>query len=89
MTTAKLTKSSIIRGMCELADAREQIPTHRQWDDWDERPCSSGAVMNRFGSWDKALAAAGLPRYPPGAPQSSVRSALYRKHIEMKARGVP
>lgn len=85
----KLTESTIAEAMCELAETRKEVPTEEQWADWSKRPCGTTAVKDRFGSWDKALAAAGLPRNPPGPRPASLRSALYRKHIELKAKGVP
>lgn len=87
--TPKLTESTIVEAIRNLAETLKQVPTEEQWGDWDGRPCGTTAVKDRFGSWDKALAAAGLPRNPPGPRPASLRSALYRKHVELKAKGMP
>lgn len=82
--TVELTKDVITDAILELAEESEEIPTKRMWEHWNRSPCGATAVRDRFGGWTDALAAAGLPRNPPGPMTAEVRAALYRRHLELE-----
>lgn len=63
--------------LTDIADERQRIPTLHDWNTWDDRPCSSNAVKNAFGSWNDALDAAGLAVVPLHASKL-VRAAAYQ-----------
>lgn len=84
--TSETSKDEIIDAIRELAADKGQVPTKRMWLRWDGSPCGVTGIRERFGGWDDALAAAELPRSPPGPVTSEVRSALYQKHIETEVR---
>ena len=53
-------KQKIIFSIKAIADDINKVPTRRAYNKHPLRFCSCATVMNRFGSWDNALKAAGL-----------------------------
>lgn len=76
LSMTETTPEQVTTALNALANEIQCIPTREDWDHWDGRCCASATVMNMFGDWQSAVAAADLPTVASHAPRA-VRDAVF------------
>lgn len=61
-----------------LADELGRVPNTGEWNGWEDRFCYSDRIQERYGSWEDALEAAGIPVVPLRAPDA-IRQIAYER----------
>ena len=65
----------LVRELQHAADAKGDVPTSTEADRHDYGLHSKGVYVKRFGSWNKAVEAAGLPPRPWGGARARTDKA--------------
>lgn len=66
----KVPDKQILRDIAALSKRLGRSARRSDWDEWKRKPCWSGTITNRFGTWEKVLERVGLVpqarlRWPP------------------------